>query len=75
MRLRITARHRLAIHAGIIVLAIVVLRTPVAQTVLAGGLVEFADMTKQILRFPCWLFDHTHCFSLDRFDPACPQCL
>jgi hypothetical protein len=32
-------------------------------------------VTERILRFPCWLLDHEHCFSLDRFDPTCPQCM
>jgi hypothetical protein len=32
-------------------------------------------VTERILRFPCCLMDHKHCFSLDRFDPTCPQCM
>jgi hypothetical protein len=32
-------------------------------------------VTERILRFPCCLIDHKHCFSLDRFDPTCPQCM
>jgi hypothetical protein len=74
MTLRITSRQRFAVYATV-VMAIVVLRTPVAQSAVLGGLVGFADTTERILRFPCWLMDHRHCFSLDRFDPTCPQCM
>jgi len=75
MRLRIPARGTCAVHAAGIVIAIAVLRMPAAQSAVLGGLVGFADMTERILRFPCQLLDHRHCFSLDRFDPTCPQCM
>ena len=75
MTLRITARQKVAVHAAGIVLAIAVLRMPAAQSAFLGGLAEFADTTERILRFPCCLMDHKHCFSLDRFDPTCPQCM
>lgn len=75
MTLRITARQRFAVHAAVIVIAIAVLRMPAAQSAVLGGLVGFTDMTERILRFPCWLLDYRHCFSLDRFDPTCPQCM
>ena len=32
-------------------------------------------VTERIVRFPCWVLDHSRCFSLDRFDPTCPQCM
>jgi hypothetical protein len=75
MRLRIPARQRIGVHAAVIVIAITVLRTPAAQNVVPDGSIGFADMTERILRFPCWLFEHRHCFSLDRLDPTCPQCM
>ena len=40
-----------------------------------GGLVEFAEVTERIVRIPSRILDHKHCFSLDRFDPTCPQCM
>jgi len=64
-----------AVQAMVVFLTIAGLSTPTARTALAGGLVGFADATERILRFPCWLLDHKHCFSLDRFDPTCPQCM
>lgn len=75
MTLRTATHGKLIIHATVIVLAVAVLRTPAAQSVILGGLAEFADMTERIVRFPCWLLDHKSCFSLDRFDPTCPQCM
>ena len=75
MTRRITARQRTIVRAAVIVLAIAVLRTPAAQSAVLGGLVGFADVTERILRFPCRLLDHRHCFSLDRFDPTCPRCM
>ena len=75
MTLRVTARQGFVVHAAGVVLAIAVLRMPVVQSAVLGGLVGFADMTERILRFPCRPVDHKHCFSLDRFDPTCPQCM
>jgi len=52
----------------------IVLRMPAAQTLAMSGLAKFGDIAEQIARFPCWLLDHKDCFSLDWFDPTCPQC-
>jgi hypothetical protein len=71
----VVRRRKFAVQATVILLTIAVLSTPAARTVLAAGLVGFADVTERILRFPCWLMDYKHCFSLDRFDPTCPQCM
>jgi hypothetical protein len=75
MTLPITTRRRFVVHAAVIVLVIVALRTPGGQSIVSGGLVEFADITERVVHFPCLLLDHTRCFSLDRFDPTCPQCM
>jgi hypothetical protein len=71
----VVRRRKFAVQATVILLTIAVLSTPAARTVLAAGLVGFADVTERILRFPCCLMDHEHCFSLDRLDPTCPQCM
>jgi hypothetical protein len=71
----VVRRGKFAVQATVILLTIAVLSTPAARTVLAAGLVGFADVTERILRFPCCLMDHEHCFSLDRLDPTCPQCM
>jgi len=75
MRLLITNRRRFILHASVVALLLVALRTPTVQRVVAGGLIEFAELTERIVRFPCWAVDNSRCFSLDRLDPTCPQCL
>ncbi len=75
MTLRIAKRGRFIVHAAAFVLILVALRTPALQSIVVGGLVEFGQIADRIVRFPCWLEDHSRCFSLDRFDPTCPQCL
>jgi hypothetical protein len=70
-----TNRRRLAGYAAMIVLALVVLRVPVVQNVVAGALIEFIEITERTVRFPCWFPDHQSCFTLDRLDPTCPHCL
>jgi hypothetical protein len=70
-----TNRRRLAGYAAMIVLTLIVLRVPVVQNVVASALIEFVDITLRTLRLPCALLDHDRCFSLDRLDPTCPQCM
>lgn len=69
----ITKRRKFAVYAVLSVLVLFALRMPATQSNIVGGLVEFADITERVMRFPCWLSDHSRCFSLDRFDPTCPQ--
>lgn len=68
-------RRRLLINAALIALAVIVLALPATQNILACALDEFAENTERALHFPCTLLDHSKCFTLDRFDPTCPQCL
>jgi hypothetical protein len=68
-------RQRFASYAALIVLALLTLRIPTVQSVIAGALIEFIEITEKILRFPYALLDHDHCFSLDRLDPTCPPYL
>ncbi len=75
MTSRAVVHRKFVVHLTMIVLAISVLSTPAAQSILADGLVEVTNVALRILRIPCWLLDHRHCFSLDRLDPTCPQCM
>ncbi len=75
MTLRMTTRRRFVLCAAVIVLALTALGTSAAQTIVAGGLVEFVEITERIVRFPCWLMDHNRRSFLDRLDPTCPQCI
>ncbi len=68
-------RRRLFVKAGLIALALFVLAMPATQNVLACALEEFAEITERVLHFPCTLLEHGKCFTLDRLDPTCPQCL
>ena len=68
-------RRRLFVNAALIALALLVLAMPATQNILACALNEFAVITERALHFPCTLLDHGKCFTLDRFDPTCPQCL
>lgn len=63
--------------AGIVVSALVlaILATPAGRAMAFASLVHVAEVGSKILRLPCHLFDHDRCFSLDRLDPACPQCM
>jgi hypothetical protein len=62
-------------YAALVVVALLILRIPSVQYVIAEALIEFIQITERTLRLPCALLDHDHCFSPDRFDPTCPQCL
>ena len=75
MTQRVTNRRRLV--AGIVasVLALAILATPTGRAVALASLVHVAEVGAKILRLPCQLLDHSKCFTLDRFDPTCPQCL
>ena len=68
-------RRRLFINAALVALALLVLAMPATQNVLSYALDEFAEITERALHFPCTLLDHGKCFTLDRSDPTCPQCL
>jgi len=68
-------RRRLSINAALVTLALLVLAMPATQNVLACALNEFAEITERALHFLCTLLDHGKCFTLDRLDPTCPQCM
>jgi hypothetical protein len=67
--------RRLATEIALWTLATATLATPSGRTVVLASLVHVAEVGSGILRLPCWIVDHSKCFSLDRLDPTCPQCL
>ena len=75
MNRRAIGRQKFIAWTAMIVLFVAAVGTPFGRQVVVGGLVELGQITDKIVRFPCWLVDHSRCFSLDRFDPTCPQCL
>ena len=71
----VTNRHRLVAGVVASVLVLTILATPAGRTVALASLIHVADAGAKILRLPCQIFDHSKCFSLDRLDPTCPQCM
>ncbi len=72
---RAVNRRRFVVNAVLVALTLLILAMPATQNVLACALEEFAEITERMLHFPCTLLEHGKCFTLDRFDPTCPQCL
>ena len=70
-----TNRRKLACYVALAVVTLLVFRIPAVQYVVAEALIEFIRITERTLRLPCALLNHDHCFTLDRLDPTCPQCL
>ena len=56
-------------------LVLAVIATPTGRSMILSALVDFVEIAERVVRFPCRIVDHSKCFSLDRFDPTCPQCL
>lgn len=69
-----TKRHRTIAYSLMFFLTLAVVRTPAVRGYIVGALVNFVEVTENVARLPCWIVDHSHCFSLDRLDPTCPQC-
>lgn len=72
---RIRNRRKFIRQMVVIALVLAALSIPTAQRMIAGGSMEFAEITGRIVLLPYWLVDHSRCFSPDRFDPTCPQCM
>jgi hypothetical protein len=70
-----TRRSKLIALALMIVLSVVAEGTPTGQRIVVGGFINFTEITEKIVCFPNWFVNHPRCFSLDRFDPTCPQCI
>ena len=68
-------RRRLFVNAALVALALLVLAMPATRNVLACALNEFSEITERAMHIPSWLMDHQSCFTLDRLDPTCPQCM
>jgi hypothetical protein len=60
---------------GMCTLAVAILATPTGRNVTLSALLDFSEITARVFRIPCWITDHSRCFSMDRFDPTCPQCI
>ncbi len=75
MTQRVTSHSKLIVGVAVLALSLTIVGTPTARNVSVAALVDFAEITERVARFPCWLVDHSRCFPLDRLDPTCPQCI
>ncbi len=71
----ITNRRRFIIGAAVFTLALAIVAMPAGRGAAVNATSELIETTERIMRFPCWFVDHSRCFSLDRLDPTCPQCI
>ena len=67
--------HRFIVGSAVLGLAFAIAATPTGRNAAVSALVNLADITEKVLRLPCWIVDQSRCFSLDRLDPTCPQCI
>jgi hypothetical protein len=70
-----TNRRKLIIGIAAFTLALTIVATPAGRGAAVNATSVLIETTERIMRFPCWLVDHRRCFSLDRLDPTCPQCI
>ena len=70
-----TPRRKFIAEAAVLVLTFAMVAVPTGRRVSVSALLVFVEITEKVARLPCWLVDHSRCFSLDRLDPTCPQCM
>lgn len=70
-----TTRRKSIAGAAVLVLTLAMVAAPTARRVAVSVLLDFVEITEIVARLPYSLVNHSRCFSLDRFDPTCPQCM
>ena len=75
MKQTTTTRRKFISGSLACLFALTIVATPTGRSVGAGALVDFIEITERVAHFPYWVVEHSRCFSLDRFDPTCPQCV
>ena len=75
MNQTVTTRRKFIVGAAVLVLTLAIAATPTGWSVAVSRLIDFVEITQKVARLPCWTVDHGKCFSLDRLDPTCPQCM
>ena len=68
-------RRRLVTGIAVCALVAATLAMSTGRAVVLVFLVHVVEIGYKILRLPCWIVDHSKCFTLDRLDPTCPQCM
>jgi hypothetical protein len=69
-----TTRRKFIAEAAVLV-TFAMVAVPTGRRVSVSALLDFVEIAEKVARLPCWLADHSRCFSLDRLDPTCPQCM
>jgi hypothetical protein len=75
MKQHVINRRNFMAWTAMILLSVAGIITPIGQSIVMRGFAELVQITARIVRVPCCLLNHSRCFSLDRLDPTCPQCL
>ena len=65
-------RRRLVTVIAVCALVAATLAMSTGRAVVLVFLVHVVEIGYKILRLPCWIVDHSKCFTLDRLDPTCP---
>jgi hypothetical protein len=68
-------RRRLVTAIAVCALVAATLAMSTGRAVVLVFLVHVVEIGYKILRLPCWIVDHSKCFTLDRLDPTCPPYL
>jgi hypothetical protein len=68
-------RRRLVTVIAVCALVAATLAMSTGRAVVLVFLVHVVEIGYKILRLPCWIVDHSKCFTLDRLDPTCPPYL
>lgn len=71
----VMCRHQVIPVVSVLMLATAIAVSPSGRRIAQSAVFEFIQIPERLARFPCWLTDHRRCFSVDRFDPTCPQCM
>jgi hypothetical protein len=71
----VMSRRRLVTVIAVCALVAATLAMSTGRAVVLVFLVHVVEIGYKILRLPCWIVDHSKCFTLDRLDPTCPPYL
>ncbi|MGA3131374.1 MAG: hypothetical protein ABSD59_11275 [Terracidiphilus sp.] len=75
MKQTATTRRKFIAGGAVLVLTLPIVATPTGRSLAVSALLDFVEITQEAARLPCCIADHSRCSSLDRLDPACPQCM
>jgi hypothetical protein len=67
--------RRLVTGIAVCALVAATLATSTGRAVVLASLAHVVEVGARIPRLPCWIVDHSKCFTLDRMDPTCPPYL